>query len=270
MKIGLLSLMSIPHEYVDASFAMFRPSFERVLREGTEVVFLNPARALSGNVADPDNLYFSLLNRQAMVEGFLDAERAGCDAAIVGCFGDPGVREARAVVDIPVFGPGESAMHFACQIGRRFAVIGANMPGQQAQILEQVRAAGLESRLIPNGVRVGSDFVANWERWAADPQTAADDVAQVAAACVRDGADCIVVGCAGLGPLCTLAGFTALTTNGQHVPIVDPVTVAIKTAEMAVDIRRGTGLPIPARAGNLVLPAREDWCRVRQAFGLSA
>ena len=91
MKIGLLSLMSIPHEYVDASFAMFRPSFERVLREGTEVVFLNPERALSGNVADPDNLYFSLLNRQAMVEGFLDTGRAGC-AAIVGCLGDPGAR----------------------------------------------------------------------------------------------------------------------------------------------------------------------------------
>jgi len=44
--------------------------------------------------------------------------------------------------------------------------------------------------------------------------------------------------------------------------------VAMKTAEMAVDIKRGSGLPIPSRARNYVLPSKEDWARVRSAFGL--
>lgn len=270
MRICLVSMMSIPEEYLGPSFDMFRPSFQRVVRPETEVVFKNPKVALRGSVADPDNVYFSLLNRQAMVEAFLQAEGEGFDAAVVGCFGDPGVREARAVVDIPIFGPGESSMHFACQIGRRFAIIGANMPGQHAQILEQVKAAGLESRLIPNGIRFGGDFVKCWDGWMANPKAAVEDVYEVAKGCVRDGADVIVIGCAGIGPLCSIAGVNKLTIGGQTIPIIDPVTVAIKTAEMAADIKNGMGLPIPARATNYVLPSKEDWKRVRADFGLPA
>jgi hypothetical protein len=53
------------------------------------------------------------------------------------------------------------------------------------------------------------------------------------------------------------------------VPIVDSVMVAMKMAEMAVDMRSGTGLPIPSRTKNYVLPAQQDWKRVRSAFGLA-
>jgi len=46
--------------------------------------------------------------------------------------------------------------------------------------------------------------------------------------------------------------------------------VAMKTAEMAVDIKKGAGLPIPSRTRNYVLPSKEDWARVRSNFGLPA
>jgi hypothetical protein len=42
----------------------------------------------------------------------------------------------------------------------------------------------------------------------------------------------------------------------------------MKTAEMAADIKKGMGLPIPARATNFVLPSKQDWARVRSDFGL--
>ena len=45
--------------------------------------------------------------------------------------------------------------------------------------------------------------------------------------------------------------------------------IQLKMAEMAVDVRKGTGLPIPSRRGNYVLPGQEDWRRVRSAFGLA-
>src|SRR5437773_8798057 len=35
----------------------------------------------------------------------IEAERDGCDAVVVNCFGDPGVRAAREAVGIPVLGP---------------------------------------------------------------------------------------------------------------------------------------------------------------------
>jgi len=170
---------------------------------------------------------------------------------------------------MPIFGPAESSMHFACQLGRRFAIIGTNMPGQLAQLEEQVRLHGLEERLIPNGIRFDKDpFVEVWPQWLGNPKLAADAVAEVAEECVADGADVIVIGCAGTGLLCSMAGLNKITVGRQVIPVLDPVMVAMKTAEMAVDIKRGSGLPVPSRTRNYVLPSKEDWARVRSAFGL--
>jgi allantoin racemase len=271
MKICIVGIMAIPNEYVQASLDMVRPSFERVLQPGTQVELKPTKTGLRGeSVIDPDNPYFAMLNKQPIVEAFLEAEYEGFDAAIVQCFGDPGVREARAVVDMPIFGPGEASMHFACQLGRKFAIIGANIPGQLAQISDQVKAAGLEGRLIPNGIRFGSVFAKAWDKWVADPQSAVDDVIEVAKGCVHDGADSVILGCAGIGPLCSKLGFNKLVLDGQTIPIIDPVTIAMKTAEMAVALKQGMGLPIPARATNYVMPSKQDWMRVRAGFGLPA
>jgi allantoin racemase len=171
---------------------------------------------------------------------------------------------------MPLFGPAESAMHFACQIGRKFAVIGSNMPGQLEQLSEQVRQHGLEQRLIHNGIRFDEEpFAEAFPRWMANPQLCANSVARVAERCVADGADVIVLGCAGTCALCSKVGFNKINVDAQKVPIVDSVMVAMKMAEMAVDVRNGTGLPIPSRTRNYVLPAHQDWKRVRGAFGLA-
>ena len=41
------------------------------------------------------------------------AERAGADAIVIDCMGDPGLKAAREVVSIPVLGPAQTAMHLA-------------------------------------------------------------------------------------------------------------------------------------------------------------
>ena len=46
----------------------------------------------------------------------MEAQAQGVDAMIVDCMGDPGVEAARELLDIPVFGPAQVAMHIA----RRF------------------------------------------------------------------------------------------------------------------------------------------------------
>ena len=51
------------------------------------------------------------------------AERDDFSAAIVGCFSDPGLEPMREVVEMPVVGPGASAMHLAAQLGSRFSII---------------------------------------------------------------------------------------------------------------------------------------------------
>ncbi len=272
MKLCLVHITEMPNEFIDPWFSAVKNSFDKVLQPGTEVMLKPIKQGLKGdNVLDFDNPYFAMLDKREIVEAFIEADKEGFDAGTVHCFGDPGIKEARSVVRMPLFGPAEATMHFACQLGRRFAIIGASMPGQPGQISEQVQQHGLQDRLIPNGIRFEKEpFVDCFPKWLGNPQLCVDSVTEVARECVADGADVIILGCAGTSLFCSMAGFNKLTVNGQTVPVLDCVMVAAKMAEMAVDIKKGTGLPIPARTANYVLPSEDDWVRIRSAFGLPA
>jgi len=65
------------------------------------------------------------------------------DAAIIGCFGDPGLRAARELIDIPVIGPAESSFYLSLMVGENFSII---------TILESVRYA-TEAQLKELGIK---------------------------------------------------------------------------------------------------------------------
>ena len=270
MKLALVHITELPEEFIEGWFGMVQASFGKVLSPDTEVVIKPIKHGLKGdNVLDFDNPYYVLMDKREIIEAFIEADNEGFDAGSVHCFGDPGIKEARAVVRMPLFGPAESSMHFACQLGRRFAIVGTTMPGQFDQLSDQVKQHGLENRLIPNGIRFDEEpFEQVFDKWLANPQLCADSVAEVATKCVAEGADVIVLGCAAASMFCSMVGFNKLNVGGQEVPIIDSVMVAMKMAEMAVDIKNATGLPIPSRTRNYVLPSAGDWKRVRDSFGL--
>jgi Asp/Glu/hydantoin racemase len=83
---------------------------------------------------------------------------------------------------------------------------------------------------------------------------------------VDEGADVIVIACGGLGQICGNAGFHTLEHRGALIPLVNPLTTAVKTAEMAVIMARALGYQIPSRihAGTRLSP--EDRARFRGAF----
>jgi len=182
MRLCLVQITELPEKFHDAWFGTVQQSFNKVLRPDTEVVLKPIKRGLKGDSPlDFDNPYFALLDRKEIIEALIEADKEGFDAASVHCFGDPGVKEARSIVGMPIFGPAESSMHFACQLGCKFAIIGTNMPGQLAQLEEQVRLHGLEHRLIPSGIRFDKEpFVEVWPQWLGNPQLAADSVVEVA------------------------------------------------------------------------------------------
>lgn len=64
-----------------------------------------------------------LLNSKLVCEAAVAAEQAGYDAFALGCFFDPGLYEARSLVDIPIVSLSETCMLTACSLGRKFAVI---------------------------------------------------------------------------------------------------------------------------------------------------
>jgi allantoin racemase len=56
------------------------------------------------------------------------SEEDGCEAIIVWCGGDPSVKEARTLVDIPVIGSGESMRLMASHVGENVARIHHPLP----------------------------------------------------------------------------------------------------------------------------------------------
>ncbi len=264
MKICLVTVAQSVSGFEELWFSVIQKGFSKVLRPDTEVV----QKALKVGLSDPKdfvNPYFAHLNACSILEAILAAEREGFDAAVVGCFGDTGVKEARSVVDIPVIGPAESTMLLACQLGRKFAIICANLPGLVPQHEGQVREHGLWDRLIPNGIRPDIHaFEDTWTKSFADPRFAADGVAERAKELVADGADVIVIGCCGIGPFCSAAGLHKVIIDNRDIPILDAQLISLKTAEMAVDLRNDTDLPFTS----LPRPSGEDVKRVRGIFGL--
>jgi len=264
MKICLVTVAQSVPGFEDFWFSVIQQGFSKVLRPDTEVV----QKALRVGLSDPKdfvNPYFAHLNARSILDAIIEAEREGFDAAVVGCFGDTGVKEARAVVRIPVIGPAESTMLLACQLGRKFAIITANLPGLVPQHEAQVREHGLWDRLLTNGIRPDIHaFDDTWTKSFTDPKFAADGVVERAKELVADGADVIIIGCCGIGPFCSAAGLHKVTVDNRDIPVLDAQLIAFKAAEMAADLKKGIGLPFTS----LPLPPAEDVERIRGIFGL--
>ena len=185
----------------------------------------------------------------------------------MGCFLAPGVSEARGIVNIPVIGLGESAMHFACQLGRKFGIVTINEPSIISETEDKIKLHGLQERVIAHPVRgISISTYDAFTKGLQEPKTVAEDIVQRGKECVKEGANVVIVGCNGLAPLCTVSGVARV--GEDDIPLIDCLAVGIKTAEMIVDLNKKLGLPFISRAGLHALPRQKDLDRVRATFSL--
>lgn len=96
------------------------------------------------------------VNAAGMAERAYEAEKKGYDAFIIGCVWDPGLREARSLVKIPVLAPTESATLLSLTLGRKFSAIADN-PAASLKYADLIRGYGLGERLA--SVRCPPGFV---------------------------------------------------------------------------------------------------------------
>jgi Asp/Glu/hydantoin racemase len=165
-----------------------------------------------------------------------------------------------------VFGLSEATFHHACLLGARFGALVPDMPGQAAFVEAQIDAMGLGSRLIPRGVRVESKpFTESFAEALVEPQAMIRRLEVQARELVDDGADVVVIACGGLGQICGREGFHTLEHRGAVVPVVNPLTTAVKTAETMVQLQRALGIPLPSRVHMPRLGA-EDFARIEAGF----
>lgn len=249
-------------------YDLVKQLFPKVLRPGTEVAFKSVEPGLE-SLAISSSAYFDLLNKKEIIEKIMEAEKEGFDAALVGCFEDPGVREAREIVNIPVIGIGEASMLLACMLGHRFGVVTANDHKVATALEVMISLLGLRDRAITNPVRTIS--MANrdvFTRGFQEPHLIVSAILDKAKGCVADGAEVVIIGCAGLGPHCTLSGMTMVEDTGA--PLLDCVTIGLKAAEAIIDLKDRLGWPPISRAGIYAMPREKDIRRVRGMFGLKS
>jgi Asp/Glu/hydantoin racemase len=141
-----------------------------------------------------------------------------CAAFVVACYSDPGLALARESTAKPVFGIAESGMLTALTLGERFGVI-AILPRSIPRHLRYIGALGLGARFA--GERAIGMGVAEL---ADETRTLARMIEVAAALRERDGADVVVMGCAGM------ARYRARIEQAVGVPVVEPCQAAVTMA----------------------------------------
>ncbi len=171
----------------------------------------------------------SALDEAACVPPMLAMVRAardrGYDAVVIACFSDPGLDAAREATDLPVVGIQDAAMHLAAQIGYRFSVL--TTLAHRAPLRERAALlAGLDRRLAscrPLDLPV-LETVVNREQVVRKIVKVGREAIDV------DGAEVLILGCAGLGDLAIRA------SRELGVPVIDPNAAALKLCETLVDL----------------------------------
>jgi allantoin racemase len=206
----------------------------RVASPGTEIIATQPD---SGPVSIEGH-FDEAVSAIGVVEEVLAGERAGTDAYVIACFGDPGLMAGRELTRAPVIGIAEAAFHAATLISTRFSVV--TTLGRTVIIAEhllqqygfrehcrRVRAAEIPVLDLEDNGDVAVERIIEEGRRARD----------------EDGIGALVLGCGGMSELTDHIG------REVGLPVVDGVTAAVKLCEALVGLGLGT-----SKCGDLAFP----------------
>lgn len=159
-----------------------------------------------------------------VIPGLLDAVSASdADAFVLACFSDPGIATVRAAARVPVVGIAEAAYLAALGLGDRFGIVSLGQSSIDRH-LRYLKTLSLDRRLA--GDRSIDMTVV---------ELMSGDVVETIVRTGRllvdeDGADVVILGCAGLG------NYRAALEAELGVPVVDPVQAGVALACTTADL----------------------------------
>ncbi|MEH7522722.1 aspartate/glutamate racemase family protein [Bacillus sp. JJ1503] len=159
-----------------------------------------------------------------------EAEEEGYDGIITDCFADPGIKPAREILDIPVVGPGESAMLIASSLAKSFSIVTV-LPNVVPIIENLSKTIGVKEKLASvRYVNIPVLEIQNKDRLTNSLYE------EMIKAIEIDDAHALVLGCTGfMGVAEELQN--KLKQNGYDVPVIDPAFAATKMLENLIDMR---------------------------------
>lgn len=191
-------------------------SAQTVALPGTEIIASSP-------VNGPESIecaFDETLAAAALLDVIRTGEEQGVDAHIIACFGDPALDAAREIATKPVIGIAGAAFQLASLVSYRFGVVTTmtrTLPASE-HLLQRYGYHHLCS-----GVRATDIPVLELESLSMDTyQLLAEECRK---AIKEDGAEAIVLGCAGMSDLANEL------SEELNVPVIDGVAAAVKLAE---------------------------------------
>jgi len=173
--------------------------------------------------------YYGALVLTDVLHQVKQAEKEGYDAAVIGCFGDLGLREAREITEkLVVTGPGESCLHIAASLGHTFSII---VPRKEliTKLYEKVvMNYGFGDRLASfKSVDMGvHDFQKKPAETARRIKAAAKEAVE------NDLAEVIIFGCT------IQFGFYKEVQEELGIPVIDAVLAPFKYAEFLIELKK--------------------------------
>ena len=158
----------------------------------------------------------------------IEAEKAGANAVIIDCMGDPGLAACREVVSIPVLGPCQTSLHIAAMLGHRFSFI--TVLDRLRPMLDHIVAGyGLSGSYASfEAVNVPVLDIGH------DKETLGRALAEKSIKAVKeDHAGAIVLGCTGFFGLTELIE-KGLAEEGIHVPVLAPIPITVHVADALI------------------------------------
>ena len=230
---GFLDLETVP---------AYRASLGRhaaaILRPSTEVsIHGMPPGSFDGTspAEVARHAYTASLHTEQLITNARRAEAEGYDAVAIGIVQNPGLRQMRTLVDIPVAGYGESAMHLACLLGHRFSVLAFN-PSLLDLLEEQIDRYGLRARAAPTTlIETEYEIVA---RGFEEPEPLVAAFEAAARRALDSGADVLIPGQMVLAEILWQQGMRRF----EDAPVVDALAAALKSAEFLAELRRDSGV----------------------------
>lgn len=180
---------------------------------GVEVETICPERgteSIEGRFDEIVSAYWTLDCVMQVVERF--------DGVVVACYGPhPAIEGIREATSAPTMGIMEASVLYALPLGSRFSIV-TTSPRWQPLLEEGITLLGVEPRCA--SVRSSGLAVLDLERL--PHQQVCDRLAEEARAAVeQDGAEVILLGCAGM------AGLQEAVASAAGVPVVDPVWAGV-------------------------------------------
>ncbi len=143
--------------------------------------------------------------------GRMMAEEDGIAVLVVSCAADPGVRELRREVSIPVLGAGSAGAAMALALGRAVGVLG--ITDYILRPIQELLGERIVANVRPTGVHTALDLMTEEGR---------QGLMEAGQKLLEAGAEVILLACTGFSPI----EAATLLTEQLKVPVIDPLLAA--------------------------------------------